>query len=78
MQQRPRDLSAHLMETNEEYRQLAAQHSAYDRRLEELSTRKYPSQEEQLEEMRLKKLKLHLKDRMYGILRQHEKQPSSH
>lgn len=55
---------AELMATNEEFRRLAARHSNYDRRIEELSSRKFPSQEEQIEEARLKKLKLHLKDQM--------------
>ena len=70
------DLSAHLLETNEEFRNLAHKHSSYDRRLEELSTRHFPSQEEQMEEMRLKKLKLQLKDRMHEILREFESQAS--
>ena len=71
----PREyLSAQLMETNEEYRQLAEQHSNYNRRIEELSARRFPTQEEQVEEMRLKKLKLHLKDKMYDLVRQHQQQ----
>ena len=59
---------AQLMATNEEFRRLAAQHSNYDRRIEELSSRKFPSQEEQIEEARLKKLKLHLKDQMQHMV----------
>ena len=71
----PREyLSAQLMETNEEYRRLAEQHSSYNRRIEELSARRFPTQEEQVEEMRLKKLKLHLKDKMYDLVRQHQQQ----
>ena len=66
--------SARLMETNEEFKSLAEQHSSYDRRLEELSARRYLSQDEQMEEMRLKKLKLQLKDRMHQILRESEQQ----
>ena len=66
--------SARLMETNEEFKSLAEQHSSYDRRLEELSARRYPSQDEQMEEMRLKKLKLQLKDRMHQMLRESEQQ----
>lgn len=77
MGETPREsLSAHLMETNDEYRSLAEQHSAYDRRIEELQARRFPTPEEQLEEMRLKKLKLHLKDRMYDIARQVEQKAS--
>jgi uncharacterized protein YdcH (DUF465 family) len=78
MGQTPRgDLSARLLENNDEYRRLVEEHHSYDSRLEELSTRKFPSEEEKLEELRLKKLKLHLKDRIYGILRQFEQQMAS-
>ena len=71
----PREyLSAQLMETNEEYRQLAEQHSNYNRRIEELTARRFPTQEEQVEEMRLKKLKLHLKDKMCDLVRQHQQE----
>ncbi|MEZ5362997.1 MAG: DUF465 domain-containing protein [Bryobacterales bacterium] len=59
---------AELMATSDEFRRLAAQHSSYDRRIEELSSRKFPSQEEQIEEARLKKLKLHLKDQMQHMV----------
>jgi uncharacterized protein YdcH (DUF465 family) len=68
--------SARLMETNEEYRTLSKQHSQYDRRLDELSSRRYLTTDEQVEEHRLKKLKLQTKDRMYEILREHETQAS--
>ncbi len=71
----PREnLSAQLMETSEEYRKLAEQHSNYNRRIEELSSQRFPTQEEQVEEMRLKKLKLHLKDKMYDLVRQHQQE----
>ena len=61
-------LIAELMESNEEYRKLKRQHTDYERRLNELGERRYPSQEEQTEEARLKKLKLRLKDQMSSIV----------
>ncbi len=70
------DQTAHLIETNEEFKNLVEQHSGYDRRLEEINARPYPSQDEQIEEMQLKKLKLQTKDRMYEILRESERQAS--
>lgn len=68
------DQTAHLIETNEEFKTLSEQHSSYDCRLEELNARPYPSPDEQIEELRLKKLKLQTKDRMYEILRESERQ----
>ena len=64
------DLRAHLMENNEEFRRLATQHSEYKQRLGELASRHYLTDEEKIEEVRLKKLKLHLKDQMERILMQ--------
>ena len=70
------DLSTQLMETNDEYRRLAQQHSDYSKKLDEISARRFPSAAEQVEEARLKKMKLQLKDRMYQLRRQHEQQTS--
>lgn len=54
----------HLIASNEEFRKLADEHSNYSQRLESLTGRKYLSEEEKVEEVRLKKLKLRLKDEM--------------
>ena len=53
-----------LMASSDEFRKLAEEHSNYSQRLESLSTLKYLSEEEKIEEIRLKKLKLRLKDEM--------------
>jgi hypothetical protein len=47
-----------------ELEQLKAQHRHYSEQLEALIQKPYLSAEEQLEEVRLKKLKLHIKDMM--------------
>ena len=69
--------SARLIETNEEFRTLSEQHSKYDHRLDELSSHRFPTTDEEVEEHRLKKLKLQTKDRMQAILREHEAQDES-
>jgi len=61
------ELKAHLMASNDEYRRLAAEHSDYARKLDELEALPHLSVEEEMEEHRLKKLKLRLKDQMEAI-----------
>jgi len=68
------ELKAHLMETNEEFRRLAGQHSEFARKLDALEALPHLTHEEQLEETRLKKLKLRLKDQMEAILNQYRSQ----
>lgn len=47
-----------------ELKELEAQHRRYSEQLEALVQKPYLSEDEQLEEVRLKKLKLHVKDLM--------------
>ncbi|MBI1876444.1 MAG: YdcH family protein [Acidobacteria bacterium] len=63
------DVRKLLLQTDEEFRQLAARHQELDQRLHELSAKHYLSQPEQIEETTLKKRKLQLKDRMEDIVR---------
>ena len=63
------DLKDLVMQTDEEYHQLATQHHELDDRLHQLTDKPYLSEPEQLEEVNLKKRKLQLKDRMEEILR---------
>jgi uncharacterized protein YdcH (DUF465 family) len=71
------NLKEELMTSNPEFRELAREHGRYEARLSELSTLSYPSEEEQMEEVTLKKKKLAIKDQMYSIMLQHEKSPVS-
>ena len=50
------------------FRRLQDKHGDYDRRLSELRAQRYLSDEEKLEEVRLKKMKLALKDQMEMML----------
>lgn len=52
---------------SEELNRLHAEHHRYAQRLDELVQKPYLSAEEQLEEVRLKKLKLHAKDLIYTL-----------
>ncbi|MGP8251023.1 MAG: hypothetical protein ACLQHF_03250 [Terracidiphilus sp.] len=54
---------------SEEIDRLHAEHSRYAQRLEELIQKPYLSADEQLEEVRLKKLKLHAKDLIFALER---------
>ena len=47
-----------------EIHKLEEQHRHYSEQLEALLQKPYPSEQEQLEEVRLKKLKLYVKDQM--------------
>ncbi len=60
-----------LLQTDEEFNQLAAQHHQLEDRLQQLTSKHYLSEPEQVEEVNLKKQKLQLKDRMEDILRRY-------
>ena len=53
-----------LMAGNIEYQRLCQEHARYAAQLEQLATKRYLTDQEQVEEVRLKKLKLHAKDQM--------------
>ena len=62
------ELKAQLMETNDQFRQLAVQHSQYAQQLDALEALPHLSEQDQIEEHRLKKLKLRLKDQMLEMM----------
>jgi uncharacterized protein YdcH (DUF465 family) len=59
---------------DEQFRQLMQEHAAYEQRLAALMSKPHPSEDEQIEETRLKKLKLRTKDEMLAIERRHRSQ----
>jgi uncharacterized protein len=67
-----------LMTDHEEFRRLAQEHTQYSKRLDSLTQKRYLSEDEKMEETRLKKLKLRLKDQMESIERQFRQQYGVH
>jgi uncharacterized protein len=65
------DLKAELIQTDDEFRRLYEEHREYERRLAELNQKTLLSQDDEVEEKRIKLHKLVLKDRMEEILRTH-------
>jgi uncharacterized protein YdcH (DUF465 family) len=58
-----------LLDSDQQFRQLAEQHHQLDDRLHQLHEKHYLSEPEQLEQVTLKKRKLALKDQMETIVR---------
>jgi uncharacterized protein len=56
-----------LLTGHVEFQRLVQEHSQYSQRLESLTQKRYLTDDEKLEEVRLKKLKLRLKDQMQSL-----------
>jgi hypothetical protein len=56
-----------LLTGHEQFQRLVQEHSQYSQRLESLTQKRYLTEDEKLEEVRLKKLKLRLKDQMQSL-----------
>ncbi len=66
------EIKAHLMATDQEFQRLCAEHSEYDEKLEALEAKHALTAQDQMEEVRLKKLKLHLKDQMMEMIKRNK------
>jgi uncharacterized protein YdcH (DUF465 family) len=64
-----------LFASHDEFRKLVQEHTMYEQRLDSLTEKRYLTDDEKLEEVRLKKLKLRLKDQMESIEREFRQQP---
>jgi len=71
---RESELRERLMQTNDQFRRLAAEHKTYADQLDKLSSRAYLSDEEKLQETLLKKKKLMLKDQMYSMVQKYRRE----
>ena len=56
-----------LLASHEEFRRLAQEHNQHCQRLHDLIEKRYLTEDEKLEEVRIKKVKLRLKDQMQTI-----------
>jgi len=70
------DLKRTLSQNHEEYRKLLEEHASCESRLQELQGKAVLDEAERFESVNIKKQKLHLKDRMEWILRQHMERTS--
>ncbi len=59
-----------LMASNPEYQRLREEHARLANQLQQLASKPYLTEQEQIEEVRLKKLKLRAKDQMESLVRQ--------
>ncbi len=57
-----------LLRESQTFRDLVHQHETYESRLNELSELTFPSEDEQLEEVTIKKKKLNVKDEIYSMI----------
>lgn len=71
MNEQSQALRERLLQTDEVFHNLAAEHHELEGRLHELTSKHFLSEPEQVEEVNLKKRKLAIKDRMEDILRHH-------
>jgi uncharacterized protein YdcH (DUF465 family) len=64
-------LKDELIQSDDEFRRLFEEHQEYERRLSTINQKTLLSQDDEIEEKRIKLHKLALKDRMEHILRNH-------
>jgi uncharacterized protein YdcH (DUF465 family) len=62
------EIKDQLMSSNPEFRRMVEEHRDYEGRLKALHNRHHMTEQEHLEEVQLKKKKLHLKDQMNSMI----------
>jgi len=74
MENTQEELKSHLMQTDEQFRQLVDEHHRCHEQLEALEAKSHLTPAEEVEEHRLKKVKLQLKDQMNEIISRYRTQ----
>jgi len=75
LQRNPRDI---LLDSDADYRRLFEEHEKYEEQLQSIRKSPYLNSEVLLEEIRLKKMKLHCKDEMERIALRIERARAAH
>jgi len=65
------EIKEELIATDDDFRRLHEEHQACERRLAEINQKSLLSQDDEIEEKKIKLHKLNLKDRMESMLRAH-------
>ncbi len=65
------ELKAHLIESQPDFRRLTDEHAVLKAQLDAIESREHVTLEDEVEESRLKKLKLKLKDEMSEFMARH-------
>jgi len=68
MMMKEEEIKEHLMSANPEFRRLVEEHREYEGKLAEIQNRHHITDQDRLEEINLKKKKLHLKDQMNSMI----------
>ena len=67
-----RELRDLLLASNENFQRLASEHSQYETQLEQLANQTYVNSEDLILQIKLKKMKLRVKDEMEKFISQHQ------
>jgi uncharacterized protein YdcH (DUF465 family) len=76
MMKKEEEIKDHLMSSNPDFRRLVEEHRLYEGKLHELHNRHHLTEQDHLEEVQLKKKKLHLKDQMNSMILKFRKELS--
>jgi len=76
MMMKEEEIKEHLMSSNPEFRRLVEEHKQFEGQLNELHGRQHMTDQDHIEEVRLKKKKLHLKDQMNSMIQKFRSQLS--